>query len=59
MKPKAYVKWSVIPLAVMLLSSLTVFVLGLWFIAIIVGVRAAWVLIAPKVVPLEFARRKT
>jgi len=57
MKPRSYIKWSLIPLVAMALSALAVLSGSLWlFVVLIIAIRATWVFAAPRLVPIEFAK---
>lgn len=57
MNPYLYMRWSLIPLAVILASMVLVaFSLFLYFVLIVLVIRIIWVFVAPRMVPLECLR---
>jgi len=54
MNPYVFLRWTLIPWALILLSLFTLKPWGLWpFIAIFIGVRLIWVFASPRIVPMQ------
>jgi hypothetical protein len=53
MNATAFFKWSLIPIGLVLLAVLTALI-NIWLFALLfVGIRLAWALVSPRIVPLE------
>ncbi len=54
MNPYIFLRWSLIPWAFVLLSTMTIMFWGLWpFLVLFVVIRTAWVFASPHIVPMQ------